>query len=36
MALHAPPRRVSVLLVDDDQDTLQLYSEFLRFSGLRV
>jgi DNA-binding response OmpR family regulator len=36
MAHHAPPRLVSVLLVDDDQDTLQLYSEFLRFSGLRV
>lgn len=36
MALHAPPRLVSVLLVDDDQDTLQMYSEFLRFSGLRV
>lgn len=29
----SPP---SVLLVDDDQDTLQLYSAFLRFSGLQV
>src|SRR4051794_22005634 len=26
----------SVLLVDDDQDTLELYSEFLSFSGFRV
>jgi DNA-binding response OmpR family regulator len=26
----------SVLLVDDDQDTLQLYSEFLRLSGFCV
>lgn len=39
MALHITPhpeRLTSVLLVDDDQDTLQLYSAFLRFSGLHV
>ena len=39
MALQCAPSRTSppsVLLVDDDQDTLQLYSTFLRFSGLQV
>jgi CheY-like chemotaxis protein len=37
MALHpTPDPTMSVLLVDDDQDTLQLYSQFLRYSGLRV
>ena len=33
---HSHTRHPSVLIVDDDQDTLQLYSTFLRFSGLRV
>jgi CheY-like chemotaxis protein len=32
----APERVPSVLLVDDDQDTLQLYSAFLRYSGMHV
>jgi CheY-like chemotaxis protein len=37
MALQQTPYpTMSVLLVDDDQDTLQLYSQFLRYSGLRV
>jgi two-component system, cell cycle response regulator DivK len=38
MVLHAESRTrlMSVLLVDDDRDTLQLYSDFLRFSGVRV
>ena len=39
MAPHRPRSRASapsVLLVDDDQDTLQLYSAFLRYSGLHV
>jgi CheY-like chemotaxis protein len=39
MALHTvrPRKRPArVLLVDDDEDTLLLYSEFLRFSGLDV
>jgi two-component system response regulator MprA len=39
MALPSHPPRASVpsvLLVDDDPDTLQLYSAFLRFSGLHV
>jgi two-component system, cell cycle response regulator DivK len=39
MALQPAASRVrvtSVLLVDDDQDTLDLYSQYLRFSGLRV
>jgi two-component system cell cycle response regulator DivK len=38
MAFHAQSRArlISVLIVDDDQDTLQLYSDFLRFSGVRV
>jgi two-component system, cell cycle response regulator DivK len=40
MALHVHPRPLKrlarVLLVDDDHDTLELYSDFLRFSGLHV
>ena len=39
MAPHRPRTRSSapsVLLVDDDHDTLQLYSAFLRYSGLQV
>ena len=40
MALHIEPRPTKrlarVLLVDDDHDTLELYSDFLRFSGLHV
>ena len=39
MAPHLEPSRQrlpSVLIVDDDQDTLRLYSEFLSFSGLDV
>jgi two-component system OmpR family response regulator len=40
MALHIDPRTpkrlARVLLVDDDHDTLELYSDFLRFSGLHV
>jgi two-component system, cell cycle response regulator DivK len=39
MGLHTDrPRKrpARVLLVDDDEDTLLLYSEFLRFSGLDV
>jgi two-component system, cell cycle response regulator DivK len=35
--IDRPRKRLArVLLVDDDEDTLQLYSEFLRFSGLDV
>jgi two-component system cell cycle response regulator DivK len=40
MALYMesrPTKRLTrVLLVDDDRDTLELYSNFLRFSGLDV
>jgi CheY-like chemotaxis protein len=35
-AIAPPARSPSVLLVDDDRDTLDMYATFLEMSGLRV